>query len=160
MDTADQFIPVLNQWIAVFMHRSMQNLNRFSKERGISMSQIFALTFVHHQGTCGVSDLGEGLGVSNAAASQLIDKLVHQTMIERIEDPADRRSKQISLTTKGVQIIKDSLVARYSWFHELKDNLSEDEKTQVISALNLLIDKSKALELIKTSEQLPHHPNH
>ena len=158
MDSMDQFIPVLNQWIEVFMHRSMQNLNRFSKESGISMSQIFALTFVHHQGTCGVSDLGEGLGVSNAAASQLIDKLVQQTMIERIEDPADRRSKQISLTVKGIQLIKDSLVARYSWFHELKDNLSEDEKTQVISTLNLLIDKSKGLETIRTSEQLPLHP--
>ena len=160
MDSTDQFIPVLNQWIAVFMHRSMQNLNRFSKERGISMSQIFALTFVHHQGTCGVSDLGEGLGVSNAAASQLIDKLVQQNMIERIEDPTDRRSKQLSLTTKGIQLIKDSFVARYSWFHELKNKLSEDEKTQIISTLNLLIDKSRELEFIKTSEQLSPHPKY
>ena len=158
MNSEDQFIPVLNQWIAVFMHRSMQNLNRFSKERGMSMSQIFALTFVQHQGTCGVSDLGEGLGVSNAAASQLIDKLVQQKMIERIEDPEDRRGKQISLTTKGIQLIKDSLVARYSWFHELKDNLSEDEKTQVINSLNLLIEKGRALEFVKTTGKLPSHP--
>jgi DNA-binding MarR family transcriptional regulator len=158
MNSEDQFIPVLNQWIAVFMHRSMQNLNRFSKERGISMSQIFALTYVHHQGTCGVSDIGEGLGVSNAAASQLIDKLVHQNMIQRIEDPEDRRSKQISLTEKGIQLIKDSLIARYSWFHELKDTLKEDEKTQIINTLNLLIEKGRGLEFDKTTELLSHHP--
>lgn len=158
MNPEDQFIPILNQWIAVFMHRSMQNLNRFSKERAISMSQLFALTFIHHQGMCGVSDIGEGLGVSNAAASQLTDKLVQQNLAERTEDPADRRSKQISLTAKGVQLIKDSLVARHSWFHDLESNLSEHEKLQVINTLKVLIEKGKMIEQIMTSEQIPPHP--
>ena len=154
MKPEDQFIPVLNQWISVYMHRSMQNLNRFSKEKGISMSQLFALTFVHHHGTCGVSHLGEGLGVSNAAASQLLDKLVQQNFIERTEDPADRRGKQISLTASGQQFIKDSFIARHSWFQELQDTLSEPEMDQVIRTLKLLIEKGRALEFIKASEPL------
>lgn len=154
MKPADQFIPVLNQWIGLYMHRSMQNLNRFSREKGISMSQLFALTFVHHHGTCGVSDLGEGLGVSNAAASQLLDKLVQQNFIERTEDPADRRGKQISLTEAGHQFIKDSFIARHSWFQELQATLSEQEIEQIIPTLELLIEKGRTLEFIKTSDPI------
>jgi DNA-binding MarR family transcriptional regulator len=154
MNQSDLFIPVLNEWIAVFMHRSMQNLNIFSKEMGYSMSQIFALTFIHHQGTCGVSDLGEGLGVSNAAASQLLDKLVRQQLIVRTEDPEDRRGKQISLTEEGTQLIQDSLSARKSWFLDLKSSLSAQEKEQAIVALNILIDKGRQLEPQKTSNHI------
>lgn len=146
MSQSDHFIPVLNRWIAVFMHRSMQNLHKYSRESGYSMSQIFALTFVHHRGPCGVSDLGEGMGISNPAASQLLDKLVQQDLIERAEDPSDRRGKQITLTPKGAQIIKESFFARQSWFSELEDLLTEQEKEQAISTLNILIEKGKDLE--------------
>jgi DNA-binding MarR family transcriptional regulator len=146
MNRSETFIPVLNEWITLYMHRSMQNLHRFSKESGISMSQIFALTFIQHKGTCGVSDLGEGMGVSNAAASQLLDKLAQQEMIERTEDPADRRGKQITLTEKGTQMIKDSIIARQKWFSELENSLSAMEKEQAVDALHLLISKGKQLD--------------
>ena len=152
MEQSEHFLPVLNDWIAVFMHRSMQNLNRFSKEKGYSMSQIFALNFIHHHGTCGVSDLGEGMSVSNAAASQLLEKLVQQQMIERTEDPEDRRGKQIRLTNKGDQIIRDSLFARQSWLSELESRLSSQEKEQAISVLHLLIEKGRQIEFSKNSE--------
>ncbi|MEJ2512175.1 MAG: MarR family transcriptional regulator [Anaerolineales bacterium] len=151
MSQPETFILALNQWITVFMHRSMQNMHRYAKESGYSMSQIFALNFIHHRGRCGVTDLGEGMGVSNAAASQMLDKLAHQEMIERTEDPTDRRVKQITLTEKGTQVIKDSLFARQSWFRELEQLLSEEERQLSISALKTLTDKGKQLGLYETT---------
>jgi len=158
MKQSHLFIPVLNEWIAVFMHRSMQNLIKFTREKGYSMSQIFALTVIHHRGTCGVSDIGEGMGVSNAAASQLLDKLVHQKMIERTEDPEDRRGKQIRLTPKGAQVIQESYFARKSWFKELEDSLSVSEKEQTINALNILIEKGRQLEQASTAAAIQDNP--
>lgn len=152
MNQTEPFIHALNQWIAVFMHRSMQNMHRYAKESGYSMSQIFALNFIHHRGKCGVTDLGEGMGVSNAAASQMLDKLAQQEMIERTEDPTDRRVKQITLTPKGAQVIKDSLFARQSWFKELEALLSDGEKQQAITVFQLLTDKGKQLGPNETSE--------
>lgn len=152
MNQNDPFINALNQWIAVFMHRSMQNMHRYAKESGYSMSQIFALTFIHHRGQCGVTDLGEGMGVSNAAASQMLDKLAQQEMIERTEDPSDRRVKQITLTPKGSHVIKESLFARQSWFNDLGQLLSQEEQQQVISVLKLLTEKGKQLGPIETTE--------
>lgn len=152
MSQPEPFNLALNQWIAVFMHRSMQNMHRFAKESGYSMSQIFSLNFIHHRGKCGVTDLGEGMGVSNAAASQMLDKLAQQEMIERTEDPTDRRVKQITLTPKGAQVIKDSLFARQSWFRELEALLSDEEKHQAISVFKLLTEKGKQLGTNETAE--------
>ena len=58
------------------MRRSMHEFLAFTRQSGISMTQLSALMRLYHGGGCGVSDLGLHLGVTNAAASQMIDKLV------------------------------------------------------------------------------------
>ncbi len=116
----------------------------YSKENGLSMSQIGAL-FQIHRGSSGVSDLGGDLGVSSAAASQMLERLVQQSLITRSEDPKDRRVKQIVLTDKGRQILKESIHARQSWLDELARTISPEEKEQIVGALNILIEKASQL---------------
>ncbi len=54
-----------------------------------------------HGGKSGVSEIGGQMGVTNAAASQAVDRLVHLGLIERTEDPDDRRAKRLTLTQAG-----------------------------------------------------------
>ena len=139
----DPFVDAIQDWIEVFMRRSMHNMIRYSREIGLSMSQIGALYHLRRRGHSGVSDLGEHLGVTSAAASQMLDRLVQQELILRTEDPNDRRSKQIMLTEKGSEIIRESINARQSWLEELANNLSASEKEQITSALLILTEKSR-----------------
>ena len=88
------------------MHNSMHNALRYSKEQGWSMSQIGALMIIHRKGTTAVSDIGDELGISNPAASQMIDRLVQDGLVLRTEHPDDRRVKQIKLTEKGFELIQ------------------------------------------------------
>jgi DNA-binding MarR family transcriptional regulator len=73
----------------------------------------------------------------------MLDRLVEEGLIERTEDPDDRRMKKISLTEKGCQIYKESLSARMRWLDELEQSLTEAEKETIISALQLMIDKAR-----------------
>jgi DNA-binding MarR family transcriptional regulator len=145
MSSSDPFVTTLHSWIEIFMRRSMHNFIRYSKESGLSMSQIGAL-FRIHRVTCGVSDLGDNLGITKAAASQMLDRLVQQELILRTEDPNDRRSKKIILSEKGCQTLQDSMDARQEWLNELAVILSPSEKEQIISALNILIQRTKQIE--------------
>jgi DNA-binding MarR family transcriptional regulator len=129
------------------MKNSMRNFIHYSKESGLSMSQIGALFRVFHKGNSAVSGIGDELGITIAAASQMIDQLVQQGLILRNEDPIDRRMKQIVLTDKGRQVLREITCARQSWFINLAGSLSESEKGQVIMGLNILIDKANQLEL-------------
>jgi len=55
---------------------------------------------LHYKGSCGMSEISERSNVTAAAASQLVEKLVQSELIERTEDPNDRRAKQLSLSKK------------------------------------------------------------
>ena len=142
MQQADPFVETLHRWIAVSMHRSMRDFSGYAKEIGLSMAQLGALFQIHHRGCSGVTDLGDKLGVTSSAASQMLERLVHQELIQRSEDPSDRRVKQIVVTDKGRQVLEDSIRARQSWLSDLAETLSDREKQEINAALNLLIDKA------------------
>ena len=141
----DPFVAALWEWIEIFMRRSMSNFILHSKKSGLSMSQLGAL-FQIRRGASGVSDLGDDLGVTSAAASQMLERLVQQQLIVRSENPHDRRVKQIVLTEKGRQMLKDSIHARQSWLDDLASTLSPEEKDQIMMALNILINKARQIE--------------
>jgi len=145
MQQADPFLVTLQRCIEVFMQRSMHDFLGFARERGLSMSQLGALFQIHHRESSGVTDLGDKLGVTSSAASQLLDRLVQQGLILRSEDPSDRRAKQLELTEKGRRMLREGIRARQSWLVELAAALSEREKEDVTVALKLLLDKASHL---------------
>ena len=145
MHPTDPFIAAMHRWIAVFMRRSMRDFMRYSRESGLSMSQLVALLHIHHQGGSGVGELGDEMGVSSAAASQMLERLAQQGLILRSEDPHDRRVKQIVLSDKGFKALQDGIRARQGWLEDLGEEFSEDEKAQVITALEILTLKATRL---------------
>lgn len=143
---SDPFVATLEKWIKVSMHRSMRNFIHYARKSGLSMSHIGALFHIHREGKCGVTELGNHLEVTSAAASQMLERLVQQELILRTEDPKDRRGKQIVLTDKGNRVLEEGIRARQRWLDDLTETLSDGEKETIMVALNILIDKTRNLE--------------
>ena len=159
MPEIDPLIMIMREFVGVFMRRSMQNFILYSKETGLSMSQFGAMFQVMHKGTSGVTDLGDELGVTSAAASQMLERLVQQGLVTRSEDPHDRRVKQIVLSEKGRRILQESVHARQVWMDELVLSLSPAEREQVTATLLLLLNKTRELDAAPSEEQSPQvHP--
>ena len=155
MSSKDPLISVLHDWIGIFMHRSTRGHVRYAREKSLSRSMLGTLHFLRHHGNAGVSDLGEHLGVSNAASSQMVERLVEEGLLERVEDQEDRRMKKISLTDKGVAVLKDSITARLDWIEDLAQELNPEEKDQITTAIQIMIDKVR--ELYPCPDQDKHH---
>jgi DNA-binding MarR family transcriptional regulator len=145
MQTADPFVLTLKKWVMFVMRRSMHSMITFTKEKELSMSQMGAM-FQILRGSNSVSSIGEHLGVTSAAASQLLERLVQQGIIQRVEDQHDRRVRQIILTDDGRQLIRDGLAARQGWLENLSNALTEAEKEQITLALDILIDRANQIE--------------
>ena len=145
MKHTDPFIDTLQKWIEVSMHRSMRDFMAYARESGLSMPQLGALFQLHRRGCSGVTELGDDLGVTSSAASQMLDRLVQQGFVLRSQDPSDRRVKQIILTDKGLQVLRQSIRARLGWLYDLAETLSDSEKEATIAALNILIDRANHL---------------
>lgn len=138
MDNRDQFLSALREWTAMTMSASMGAFLQFAKEQGLSVPQIGALFHINSRGACGVTDIGDDLGVTSAAASQMLERLVQNGLVDRREDPDDRRAKRIVLTERGSQVVRGSLEARQRQFAVLADRLSRRERDLATAALRTL----------------------
>jgi DNA-binding MarR family transcriptional regulator len=137
---------VIREWSTVFMHRSMRDFKRFMDETDLSFSQINVLMRLFHDRKSGVSEIGDQLGVTNAAASQAVDRLVQMGLIGRTEDPDDRRAKRLVLTQKGRELVEKGIEARSKWIEGLTDALTPEEQVLITSALHLLTEAARKIE--------------
>jgi DNA-binding MarR family transcriptional regulator len=139
----------LRGWTHTFMRRMMSESVRYARDAGLSMQQFSALYILHHDTGRGVSHLADHLGVSSAAASQMIERLVQQGLLDRVEDPADRRVRQIVLSVQGRELIEKNVHARRGWIEALVRALSPEEQASIAAALDRLTEA--ALELDRQS---------
>lgn len=146
MNESAQFVDTLREWTELFMRQSMGSFFHYAKEQGMSVSHIGALMRISHKGMSGVAHIGDDLGVTSAAASQMLDRLVQHGLVFRTEDPNDRRSKQIALTARGAELVRGSMETRHKWLADLAGKMSTDEIALGITALKIMITKAKEME--------------
>jgi DNA-binding MarR family transcriptional regulator len=144
---AKQLTDVIRQWSEISMRRSGRDFKRFMAETGLSFSHVSVLMrLYHHRGEGSISEVGGHLGVTKAAASQTVDRLVQSGLIERREDPVDRRIKRLALTAKGDALMAEGIAARSYWVEDLAKTLSLEQRDMIISALTLLTEAARKTE--------------
>lgn len=146
MSISDDFVSVMRRFAHTFMNRSVQDMVRFAKEHDLSMGQHSVLMRLYHADRCGVGEVGSQLGITNAAASQLVDKLVQQGCVERAEDPDDRRVKRLTLTPSGRQLVELGFEARLKWTAALPEVLPHERCRAIMRSLEDLIAAADGLE--------------
>ena len=151
MTSSPQFIQLMRQLMDFAMHHTMRERVHFAKATGLSMPQFGILMQLHYHKDCGVSDISGRFDITSAAASQLVDKLVQSGLIQREEDPNDRRAKRLNLTDKGRGLIQQDIEKRYRWVNQLAEKLTAAEREKVAEALNIMIQAAQELE----SEPVP-----
>ncbi len=137
---------ILHEWMCVTIRYSMRGFMLYAKQNNYSVPQLNVLFRLRHKGACGVSELADEMGVTAAAASQLLERLVQQGLVQRSEDPLDRRNRRMTLTEAGQQVVQESVAARQSWLDRLPALLSETEQEQVATALRILIERAETLD--------------
>jgi DNA-binding MarR family transcriptional regulator len=149
MDKSEQLTDSLNELFVIFRRRLMGNFFIYARDNGLTMAQFGTLMRLLHRGACGVSDIGNDLGVTNSAASQMLERLVQVKLITRTEDPSDRRVKQIIITDRGREILSESNQAFQAWMEDLARSMTKEEQEQAERGLSILIDKAHELEINK-----------
>jgi DNA-binding MarR family transcriptional regulator len=137
---------VLQEWLALFMRRSVHDMLQYNKSVGLSPAQANILLWLHYHNSCDVTALAENMQVSAAAASQMVERMVQQGIVQRVESPSDRRTRQVHLTERGRQVVEETIAARQGWIKDLVKTLNEEQKTAVVKLLGELIQKAQAME--------------
>ncbi len=136
----------LRSWMDVSTHYSMRGWAHHAKATGLSMPQFSILMQLFYRGNCGISEISERFEISSAAASQHVDNLFQAGLIERTEDPRDRRAKQIQLSPKGKALLESGMSERYRWMDRLVETLEDRDRQKIADVLVILTEAARKLD--------------
>jgi DNA-binding MarR family transcriptional regulator len=145
MPTSRELESALHAWASVFMRRTVHEFMVAMKDSGLSTSQLNTLMRLHYRGSCPVSGISDELGLTAAAGSQIVDRLAGMGLIERSEDPTDRRVRRVRLTAKGRGLVARGVKARIAWTRGLARRIPSGELKTIIEALERLTQAADAL---------------
>lgn len=74
---------------------------RERKGQIVSVPQVRALAYLCRHSDSTLNQLADYLAVSNATTCSLVDRLVQKGLIDRREDPKERRCVKLNLTAQG-----------------------------------------------------------
>jgi len=140
------FSETVRVFMDLLVNRSMRGWKRFARDTGLSMPQFSIIMQLHYRGPASISDIGDRFETTSAAASQLADKLVQAGYLERTEDPKDRRTRLLTLSPKGKDLIEQGMKQRYNWVDELALHLSPEEMHKISEALELMANAAQQLD--------------
>jgi len=100
----DDFLGSVNIFSTAVHELLERQLNLVAKNR-VTFSQLKLLNLISHTEGHTIGDVAGFLGVSNAAASKAVDRLVRRQLLLREEAVSDRRAVRLSLTEAGRQIL-------------------------------------------------------
>ena len=105
----------------------------------LTRQQAKTLHFLSH-GHRRMSEIAGRLDVEMPSATTMIDRLVAKGLVERGQDPADRRAVVCSLTREGIEIVERFSAIRAARTESLAAVLSTEELEVVVPALEILAD--------------------
>ncbi len=114
----------------------------------LTVSQLKLLKLVALSGEHKIGDVAAFLGISNAAASKAVDKLVRRMLLRRSEGEVDRRAINLSVTGPGRRLLEVHESATREKLAEILGKMP----TEALSDLTRLLDQVSA-QIIAYSAQ-------
>ncbi|ROR11344.1 MarR family winged helix-turn-helix transcriptional regulator [Erwinia sp. JUb26] len=109
-------------------HAWRQAIDRRMKDNGLSMSSWMAVATIAIQETpISQKELAQALGLEDASVVPLIDRLVKQQLVERIQPEEDRRKRLLHVTPQGETLYQRLKVEADALRNELLANVDKDE---------------------------------
>lgn len=118
-------------------------LNKHLAEADLTVSQFGVLEAVHHLGPLNQKTLGEKLLKSGGNITLVIDNLERCNLVERQQDPNDRRAMLIHLTEKGSEFITSFFPKHLNHIRQEFAPLTRQEKKDLANICKKLGLKSE-----------------
>jgi DNA-binding MarR family transcriptional regulator len=108
----------------------------------LTMSQVKVLFVLYSDGSASMGQLAASLGVTLSTVSGIVDRLVEHGVVQREENPHDRRLVVCRLTQRGDDTADRLYQAGQSQFADLLDDLAPAALRTVAEGLRILSEAS------------------
>lgn len=126
----------------------LRNVSAILKKRGrdilsnfdITPPQLDALLVLREFGELTMGELCQKMFLACSTATDLIDRMERNGLIERLRDTADRRVIRLRVLEKGSSVIDEVLEARRTYLAAIMAAIDVSDKERLIQSLEQLND--------------------
>ncbi|WP_075366764.1 MarR family winged helix-turn-helix transcriptional regulator [Desulfosporosinus metallidurans] len=120
-----------SKYVCYKLSRVMRKVNRYYESYfshyGITPSQFYVLSVVWEKDGVKFKDLAKSLEMDGSTLTSILDRMERLELVERRDDPEDRRSLLVFLKEKGKQNIAEITCLAEKLNQEIKERFSGEE---------------------------------
>lgn len=133
--------------LGALMHRFMDHVNRtpgggalaIIHESGLTLPQMVAMHIVRAREGLDLGSVSDHLRLTPSTTSHLVDRLVEKDLMERWENPGDRRQKLLRLTQAGREVVDRISQARAAEFTRVLGGLPPELKQRLVGVFQDIV---------------------
>ena len=110
----------------------------------LTYAQSQVLFYADDHSHCHMGDVAKAFAVTLPAITHIVDRLQQKGLMERADDPADRRVCVLELTRKGANLAEELKRVRLRGLERVVAMMSSADRQQVIKGLEALVDAAHA----------------
>jgi MarR family 2-MHQ and catechol resistance regulon transcriptional repressor len=121
------------------------------RSMGLGLSDFGVLEALLHKGPLPVNAIGSKIRLTSGSISVAIDRLEKKRLVERQNDPEDRRARIVHLTPEGRKLIECAFAEHARAMQRATSGLSAPERRVALGLLKKLGRKAEALQELNRS---------
>lgn len=125
----------IGKWIAAIDRCSQMYITRNLREYGVGPSQLSVLMTLYRKDGVSQEWLSKALFLDKANITRALQALEDIGLVKRLACESDRRKNLVYLTEKGAELEETIIQSIDVWTDTLAQNLSKDERTQLLQLL-------------------------
>lgn len=108
-------------------------------ELPLTIGQLKSLFFIRNQGSTNLATLAAALGVTPTNTTGIVERLVKQGLVSRIENPDDRRMLLLRPTPAGEELVTKLRERRKDYMMEALGGMTVEELTSLYKGISSLV---------------------
>lgn len=129
-----------------FWKTSIDNINSILSDGQVSnfnMNDYYYLTVIYQLGNPNLGDVAKELKLTKPSISAMVQRLIKNDLIEKVQSEEDKRVFHLSLTEKGCKIVQGDYALYRNLTNELTKALTEEQVSEADCLLSMFVDKIK-----------------
>lgn len=123
------------------VHWALQNyINKRLKPSGISLDKLRILNIIDSNQGCSQQFIADLLFKTKTAIANMVDVLVRNELVTRVQDSENRRLNKLNLTSKGKVLHDQCMVEITDYTEEVCAGIDEKEISKIINLLQKVRD--------------------
>ena len=122
-----------------------EHATRHIHSLGIGLSDFGILEVILHKGPLPVNTIGNRIRLTSGSITAAVDRMERKGLVERRNDPTDRRARMVHLTETGRKLIGCAFADHEAAMERATSGLTASERAEAIVLLKKLGLRAQAL---------------